>query len=72
VYEKGKTDATIDGAFYQIGLIQGDNKNGQYSGEYTFADNVPDGEYDVRYFAKDAAQNQGIAGPVTVTLDRIP
>ena len=72
VYEKGKTDATIDGAFYSLGLIQGDNKNGQYVGEYTFADSVPDGEYDVRYFAKDAAQNQAIGGPVTVTLDRIP
>jgi hypothetical protein len=24
------------------------------------------------YFAKDAAQNQGIAGPITVTLDCIP
>ena len=28
--------------------------NGQYVGDYTFADSVPDGEYDVRYFAKDA------------------
>ena len=54
VYEKGKTDATIDGAFWSLGLVQGDNKNGQYVGEYTFADSVPDGEYDVRYFAKDA------------------
>ena len=55
-----------------LGLSQGDNKNGQYVGEYTFADSVPDGEYDVRYFAKDAAQNQAIGGPVTVTLDHVP
>lgn len=45
VYEKGQTDATIDGAFYSLGLSQGDNKNGQYVGDYTFADSVPDGEY---------------------------
>jgi hypothetical protein len=32
----------------------------------------PEGEYDIKYFAKDGAQNQGIAGPVTVTLDRTP
>jgi len=72
VYEKGKTDATIDGAFYRLGLTQGDNKNGQYVGEYTFGDSIPDGEYDVRFFARDAAQNQATAGLVTVTLDRIP
>jgi len=30
------------------------------------------GEYEVRFFAKDAAQNQATAGPVGVTLDRIP
>ena len=72
VFEKGKTDTTIDGAFHGLGLSQGDNKNGQWVGDYTFEASVPDGEYDVRYFAKDAAQNQGSAGPVTVTLDRIP
>ena len=72
VYEKGKTHTTIDGAFWSLGLFQGDNKNCQYSGEYTFTDSVPDGEYDIRYFGKDSAQNQVIGGPITVTLDRIP
>ena len=39
VYEKGKTNS-IDGAFYSLGLTQGDNKNGQYIGDYTFSEIV--------------------------------
>jgi hypothetical protein len=52
VYEKGKSDSTIDGASWTLGLTQGDNKNEQWSGEYTFGDNVPDGEYEVKFFVK--------------------
>jgi len=41
-------------------------------GDIQRQDSAPDGEYDVRYFAKDTAQSQAIGGPVTVTLDHTP
>jgi hypothetical protein len=37
-----------------------------------WAEDAPDGEYEVYVRAKDAANNQATAGPITMNIDRVP
>jgi hypothetical protein len=70
VYKKGGDDNTIDSGFHELDLIAGDKKNGDWCGTFTFKDDIADGEYEVKFFAKDAARNQATGASISVTLDR--
>jgi hypothetical protein len=59
VYVKG-SDTPFDGAAYQIGLIQGNNKDGQWSGEYTFGDNHDVGFRSLNILSKSIVEHSRI------------
>ena len=72
VYPKGSTDL-VGQAGAQLALVEGNAQNGKWRGTYSFwPSNAPDGEYELYVWARDAANNEVTAGPIIITIDRIP
>jgi HYR domain/Bacterial Ig-like domain len=71
-YPKGTTDL-VGQALQGISLVEGNAQDGEWRGVYAlWPRDAPDGEYEVYVRARDAANNEVTAGPITVTIDRIP
>jgi hypothetical protein len=71
-YPRGTTDL-VGQALQGIPLVEGNPQDGEWRGIYAlWPRNAPDGEYELYVRARDAANNEATAGPIIVTIDRIP